>query len=161
MGSVNRGGGVSGYPREDESSRYWIQNSLGQGQSTTLYDGGGNDESDSWSAPAKMSAEMNREERRQRFRSDPHQLPFERGWRTRGAGIDHQYADDQSKHSRATRGRGSERRSRRTRFAAARSAVVESARRPPSPAATRKSMAASSTTKWTRRSSRSRSTTIQ
>jgi hypothetical protein len=62
MGSVNRGSGVSGYPREDESSRYWIQNSLGQGQSATLYDGGGNDESDSWSAPPKMSAEMNRED---------------------------------------------------------------------------------------------------
>jgi hypothetical protein len=62
MGSVNRGTGVSGYPREDESSRYWIQTTLGQGQSSTLYDGGGNDESDSWSAPPKMSAEMNREE---------------------------------------------------------------------------------------------------
>jgi hypothetical protein len=61
MGSINRGGGVSSYPREDESCRYWVQNSVGQGQSSTLYDGGGNDESDSWSAPPKMSAEMNRE----------------------------------------------------------------------------------------------------
>lgn len=62
MGSVNRGSGVSGYPREDESCRYWVQANLGQGQSTTLYDGGGNDESDSWSTPSKMSAEMNRED---------------------------------------------------------------------------------------------------
>lgn len=62
MGTVNRGGGVSGYPREDESARYWIQTSLGQGQSDTLYNGGGDDESDSWSAPPKMSAEMNRED---------------------------------------------------------------------------------------------------
>jgi hypothetical protein len=60
MGSVDQGGGVSGYPREDESMRYWIKANLGQGQSTTLYEGLGDDESDSWSAPPKMSAEMNR-----------------------------------------------------------------------------------------------------
>jgi hypothetical protein len=62
MGSIDRGGGVSTYPREDEASRYWVQISLGQGQASSLYNGGGNDESDSWSAPPKMSAEMNREE---------------------------------------------------------------------------------------------------
>jgi hypothetical protein len=61
MGSVNRGTGVSTYPREEENCRYWIQASLGQGQSTALYDSTGADESDSWSAPPKMSAEMNRE----------------------------------------------------------------------------------------------------
>jgi hypothetical protein len=61
MGSVNRGTGPSSYPREEESCRYWMQAHLGQGQSTTLYDGSGNDESDSWSAPPKWSAEMNRE----------------------------------------------------------------------------------------------------
>ena len=60
MGTVDRGGGVSGYPREDENCRYWIQGNLGQGQSTSLYEGSGNDESDSWSAPPKMSAEMKR-----------------------------------------------------------------------------------------------------
>lgn len=58
MGSINRGGGVSGYPREEESCRYWIQANLGQGQSTSLYDTGGNDEQDSWSAPPRMSVEM-------------------------------------------------------------------------------------------------------
>lgn len=62
MGSVNQGGGVSGYPREDENMRYWIKANLGQGQSASLYDGSGNDENDSWSAPGKMSAEMNREQ---------------------------------------------------------------------------------------------------
>jgi hypothetical protein len=62
MGSVNRGTGTSSYPREEESCRYWIQAHLGQGQSDALYDGGGNDESDSWSAPPKWSAEMNREQ---------------------------------------------------------------------------------------------------
>ncbi len=62
MGTVDRGGGISRYPREDESMRYWVQANLGQGQSSALYDGSGTDESDSWSAPPKMSAEMNRED---------------------------------------------------------------------------------------------------
>jgi hypothetical protein len=62
MGSVDRGGGVSGYPREEESCRYWIQANLAQGQSTSLYDTSGNDEQDSWSAPPRMSVEMNREQ---------------------------------------------------------------------------------------------------
>ncbi len=61
MGTVNFGGGVSDYPREEESMRYWIQHNIGQGQTNTLYDGTGDDESDSWSAPPKMSAEMNRQ----------------------------------------------------------------------------------------------------
>jgi hypothetical protein len=62
MGSVDRGGGVSGYPREHESMRYWVQANLAPGQSTSLYEGSGDDESDSWSAPPKMSAHMNRED---------------------------------------------------------------------------------------------------
>ena len=62
MGTVDQGGGVSGYPREDENMRYWVRANLGQGQSTSLYNGSGDDESDSWSAPGKMSAEMNREQ---------------------------------------------------------------------------------------------------
>lgn len=61
MGSVDQGGGVSGYPREDENMRYWVKANLGQGQSTSLYEGSGDDESDSWSSPGKMTAEMNRE----------------------------------------------------------------------------------------------------
>ena len=62
MGSANNGGGGSKYPRECESARYWIKNSLGQGQATSLYDGSGDDESDNWSASPKWSAEMNREQ---------------------------------------------------------------------------------------------------
>ncbi|MGC3958722.1 MAG: hypothetical protein QM813_12515 [Verrucomicrobiota bacterium] len=61
LGSVDRGGGISGYPREDESMRYWVQANLAQGQSTSLYESSGDDESDSWSSPPKMSAHMNRE----------------------------------------------------------------------------------------------------
>lgn len=62
MGSVDQGGGVSGYPREDENMRYWVKAGLGQGQATSFYDGSGTDEQDSWSAPGKMTAEMNRQE---------------------------------------------------------------------------------------------------
>ena len=59
MGSIDRGGGVSGYPREEESCRYWIQANLGQGQSTSLYNTSSlKDENDSWSAPGRMSVEM-------------------------------------------------------------------------------------------------------
>ena len=59
MGSIDRGGGVSGYPREEESCRYWIQYNLAQGQSTSLYDiSGYTDEQDSWYAPPRMSVEM-------------------------------------------------------------------------------------------------------
>ncbi len=61
MGDINQGKGVSGYPREDESSRYWVQASLGIGQPATLYETSGDDEADSWSAPPRLSAEMNRE----------------------------------------------------------------------------------------------------
>lgn len=61
MGSIDRGKGVSGYPREDENSRYWVQAGIGQGQSSDLYETTGDDEQDSWSAPPRLSAEMNRE----------------------------------------------------------------------------------------------------
>ncbi len=62
MGATDTGGGGSGYPQEDESCRYWVRKGLGQGLSSSLYNGTGDDESDSWSTPPKMSAEMNRHE---------------------------------------------------------------------------------------------------
>ena len=62
MGSVDQGGGVSGYPREEESCRYWIKYNLAQGQPTSLYNTTGGDEQDSWYAPPRMSVEMNREQ---------------------------------------------------------------------------------------------------
>ena len=62
MGSVDQGGGVSGYPREEESCRYWVKFNLGQGQPTTLYETSNGDEQDSWFVPGRMSAEMNRQE---------------------------------------------------------------------------------------------------
>lgn len=62
MGDVNRGVGISMFERELEASRYWIQNMVGQGMSSGLYDlSGYNDNSDNVGAPARMAAEMNRE----------------------------------------------------------------------------------------------------
>ncbi|MEP6663610.1 MAG: N-acetylmuramoyl-L-alanine amidase, partial [Verrucomicrobiota bacterium] len=59
MGSIDRGGGVSGYPREEECTRYWANAGIGVGMPSSLYDSGSHDESDSWITPSKMSAEMN------------------------------------------------------------------------------------------------------
>jgi hypothetical protein len=62
MGDVDRGTGVSGYPREEEASRYWVQRMLGQGQSSSLYDVAGlDDQDDNVGTPPRMAAEMNRE----------------------------------------------------------------------------------------------------
>ena len=63
---VSTGGGVpsvSGYPREEECARYWIQRMLGVGASTSIYDVAGLDDgSDNVGAPPRMAREMNREE---------------------------------------------------------------------------------------------------
>jgi hypothetical protein len=62
LGSINRGGGVSNYPREEECARYWVQHSLGVGQSASIYDlSGYSDDSDNVGTPPRMAAEMNRE----------------------------------------------------------------------------------------------------
>ena len=61
MGSIDRGGGVSGYPREDECSRYWVQASIGQGGDTSVYNGSGDDSSDNVGTPPRMAAHMNQQ----------------------------------------------------------------------------------------------------
>ncbi|MFN7140121.1 MAG: fibronectin type III domain-containing protein, partial [Limisphaerales bacterium] len=61
MGSIDRGGGVSTYPREEECSRYWVQAMMGVGMPTSIYAGSTYDEADSWHAPPRMAREMNRE----------------------------------------------------------------------------------------------------
>lgn len=62
MGSINRGSGVSGFPREEECARYWVQAGLGQGQPTSLYDDPTlNDSDDNVSTPPRTAREMNRE----------------------------------------------------------------------------------------------------
>jgi hypothetical protein len=61
---VSTGGGTprsSGYPREEECSRYWVQRALGVGASSTIYDASGDDGSDNVGAPPRMAAHMNRE----------------------------------------------------------------------------------------------------
>lgn len=53
---------VSGYPREEECARYWIQRMLGVGASTSIYDTpGSEDMNDNVGAPPRMAREMNRE----------------------------------------------------------------------------------------------------
>ncbi len=62
MGDIDRGCGVSGFERELEASRYWVQRMVGQGMSSTLYDlSGYDDNSDNVGAPNRMAVEMNRE----------------------------------------------------------------------------------------------------
>lgn len=62
MGDLDRGSGVSGFERELEASRYWVQAMTGQGMSSTLYDSAGlDDNDDNVGAPNRMATEMNRE----------------------------------------------------------------------------------------------------
>ncbi len=63
MGDVPRGAaGISGFERELEASRYWVQRMVGQGMSSALYDNPSlSDQNDNVGAPARMAAEMNRE----------------------------------------------------------------------------------------------------
>jgi hypothetical protein len=55
MGDVDLGGGVSGYAREEECSRFWVQRALGQGQDTNIAAYG------NVGAPIRMAVEMNRD----------------------------------------------------------------------------------------------------
>jgi N-acetylmuramoyl-L-alanine amidase len=53
---------VSGFPREEEAARYWIEAGLGQGQDRGLFDRASLDDSgDNVGAPIRLAAEMNRE----------------------------------------------------------------------------------------------------
>jgi Fibronectin type III domain len=62
MGDVNRGGGISGEPREDENSRQWAQAMIGQGSASTIYDRSTLDDAgDNVGTPPRMAAHMNRE----------------------------------------------------------------------------------------------------
>jgi hypothetical protein len=67
MGDIDRGGGISTYPREEEASRYWIQRAVSQGQAASIYDGSGDDGSDNVGAPIRMAREMNRSETGNQF----------------------------------------------------------------------------------------------
>jgi hypothetical protein len=62
MGDVNRGGGASGWPREQEPASYWAERAMGQG-TAPLFDAvdGAEDQSNNVGTPPRMSAHMNRE----------------------------------------------------------------------------------------------------
>ncbi|MFN7141408.1 MAG: fibronectin type III domain-containing protein, partial [Limisphaerales bacterium] len=53
---------ISGYPREEEASRYWVQRGIGQGQGTSTYDPSGSDNDDNVGTPPRMARLMNREQ---------------------------------------------------------------------------------------------------
>ncbi|MBX7244777.1 MAG: fibronectin type III domain-containing protein [Candidatus Sumerlaeaceae bacterium] len=63
MGDVDRGYGVSGFPREYEASRYWVQRGNGQGITSDIYDFPGftKDSDDNVGTPPRKSADMNNE----------------------------------------------------------------------------------------------------
>ncbi len=62
MGDVNRGGGISGFPREEEASRYWIERSLSP-EIAPIYEGiiDRNDQSNNVGAAPRFAAHMNNE----------------------------------------------------------------------------------------------------
>lgn len=62
MGDINRGWGVSGYEKELEASRYWVQGMTGQGMSSDLYDRPTlDDNDDNVGAPIRMADYMDDE----------------------------------------------------------------------------------------------------
>lgn len=61
MGDVNRGGGISGYPREDEASIYWFERALPALADRRLYTVPGDDAAATVGAPPRVAAYMNRE----------------------------------------------------------------------------------------------------
>lgn len=61
VGDVNRGGGISGFSREEEAARYWAERSLAA-RALPIYAAiGTNDGSDNVGTPPRLSAYMNRE----------------------------------------------------------------------------------------------------
>ncbi len=63
MGDIDRGGGISGLPREDEAGLYWMQWHVdrAQGVSSSTYRASSNDNSATVSASPRYAAYMNRE----------------------------------------------------------------------------------------------------
>lgn len=59
MGDIDRGGGVSGYPREDEAALYWITAQAGQGVSSSTYRDFTSDGSATIRSPILWATHMN------------------------------------------------------------------------------------------------------
>ncbi len=63
MGDIDRGFGVSGFEKEAEASRYWVQGMIGNATSSGIYDRSGlGDGSDNVGTPSRMAAEMRNED---------------------------------------------------------------------------------------------------
>lgn len=60
-GDVNRGGGSSGYSREEEASRYWVERMLPVGAPPIFEPNETSDQNNNVGAPPRMAAFMNRE----------------------------------------------------------------------------------------------------
>ncbi len=61
MGDIDRGGGVSGHSREDESALYWIEAQAGQGTPSSVWRTSSSDATANVSAPTRWAVNMNRE----------------------------------------------------------------------------------------------------
>ena len=61
MGDIDRGGGVSGYSREDEAGLYWIMAQSGQGVSSSTYRDFTSDRSSTIRSPILWASHMNQE----------------------------------------------------------------------------------------------------
>lgn len=61
MGDINRGGGISGHSREDESTLYWIEAQAGQGTPSSTWRTSSSDATANVSAPIRWAKNMNRE----------------------------------------------------------------------------------------------------
>lgn len=68
---TSTGGGtptVSGYPREEECARYWVQQGIGVGGPSSVYETGSEDGNDNVGTPPRMAKHMNREDRGNMFK---------------------------------------------------------------------------------------------
>ena len=59
--------GRSGFAREEECSRYWVEAQLGVDAPTSIYDTTGTDDADNVGTPPRMAAYMNREQSGSRY----------------------------------------------------------------------------------------------
>ena len=61
LGDINRGGGISGYPREEEASLYWVERMIPESAIEIQRPPGRNDQGANVGAPPRMASYMNRE----------------------------------------------------------------------------------------------------
>ena len=93
MGDVNKGDGVSGYSRREESTVYWVQSGWGNGDTSadSMWDTGNayDDETQSWNTPGKFAAYMNQLEStyaNSTDYSDAYKYAIYLGWHSNASG---------------------------------------------------------------------------